>query len=301
MDRLRVPSVSIGLPVYNGEQYIRKTVENLLEQDYTNFELVICDNASSDSTYTICREYAAKDTRIQLYQNQKNLGSASNFNKVFELSSGEYFMWAAHDDVWERSYIRKCVAKLEDNPGAVMCTTDTQHIDKSGNKLGIQVVTDTVGMDIAQRVQRFMSYLGGFIIYGVLRSEILRQTTLFQAKFGPDVILLMELTLLGEIVKVPEILFWYRYAAKPLDKYMDAIAPGAALVKKPCTGLMRDVFQVIRHAPCPEVDINRAEKKFVEGLLADNPHWRKQIIVENRDILAGREPTEEFIYSYIVQ
>ncbi|CUH95087.1 hypothetical protein P22_1156 [Propionispora sp. 2/2-37] len=299
MARGKLPLVSIGLPVYNGERYIRQTIENLLGQDYRNFELIICDNASSDLTYTICREYATKDTRIQLYQNSDNLGSARNFNKVFTLSSGKYFMWAAHDDVWGQSYIGKGVAKLEDNPSAIMCTTDTQHIDPAGNKLGIQIVTETVGMDMVQRVQRFMSYLGGFIIYGLIRSEILKQTNLFQAKFGPDVILLMELLLLGEFVKVPEVLFWYRYVVKPLDQYMNFIAPGTVLVKKPCTGLMRDMFQVIRQAQCPESEIKKMEKTFVENLLADNLHWKKQIILENKDILKKQGLTQEFIYSFI--
>lgn len=96
MDDMK-PLVSIGMPVYNGEKYIRQALDSLLAQDYGHFELIISDNASTDGTPEICREYAARDSRIAYYRNQENMGAAWNFKRVLDLAAGEYFMWLPHD------------------------------------------------------------------------------------------------------------------------------------------------------------------------------------------------------------
>ncbi|MEO1673070.1 MAG: glycosyltransferase, partial [Cyanobacteria bacterium J06631_2] len=82
------PLVSIGMPVYNGANFIREALDSILSQTFDNFELVICDNASIDETEKICREYASKDSRIHYHRSQQNLGATWNFNRVFELASG---------------------------------------------------------------------------------------------------------------------------------------------------------------------------------------------------------------------
>ena len=92
-----VPLVSIGMPVFNGEDYVEAALDSILTQTFTNFELIISDNASTDRTEEICNDFADSDDRIRYYRQEKNLGAAANFNRVFELSSGKYFKWAAHD------------------------------------------------------------------------------------------------------------------------------------------------------------------------------------------------------------
>src|SRR4051812_10444894 len=94
----RTPKVSVGLPVYNAEKYLDDSLRNLLNQSYADFELIISDNASTDATEEICRGYAAKDRRIIYHRNNCNMGIAWNHNRVFHLASGDFFMWAAHDD-----------------------------------------------------------------------------------------------------------------------------------------------------------------------------------------------------------
>ena len=101
--------VTIGLPVYNGETYLEETLDSILNQTYTEFELIISDNGSSDGTRLICEEYAAKDDRIKYYRSVKNLGAAPNYNRAFELSSGEYFKWADYDDPLAPEFLSKCV------------------------------------------------------------------------------------------------------------------------------------------------------------------------------------------------
>src|SRR5215469_6919606 len=107
------PKVSIGMPVYNGANYLRSSVPSLLAQDYEDFELLISDNASTDETESICRELAESDGRIRYFRNERNVGAAQNYNKVFRLASGTFFKWAAHDDECHPTMLRRCVEVLE--------------------------------------------------------------------------------------------------------------------------------------------------------------------------------------------
>src|ERR1051326_2036095 len=107
------PRVSIGLPVYNGQQFLEEAINSLLAQTYSDFELIISDNASTDATEQICRAHAAADPRIRYYRNDKNRGPVWNLNRVFELARGELFKWAAHDDVCAPTLVERCVEVLE--------------------------------------------------------------------------------------------------------------------------------------------------------------------------------------------
>ena len=126
------PRVTIGLPVYNGEQYLVQALDALLAQTYTDFALIISDNASTDRTQEICLAYAAKDARIQYYRNPINIGSAKNFNHVFALSASEYFMWAAHDDYMAPKLVAKCVDVLDRDPTILLCHAWVKIIDEQG-------------------------------------------------------------------------------------------------------------------------------------------------------------------------
>jgi len=107
------PQVSIGMPVYNGEPFIREALDSLLAQTFTDFELIISDNASTDGTEAICREYAAKDDRIRYVRQPENRGALANFQFVLDEAAGEYFMWAAADDWWSENWLSENVAKIE--------------------------------------------------------------------------------------------------------------------------------------------------------------------------------------------
>src|SRR5215207_1517689 len=108
-----LPRVSVGLPVYNGENYLAEAIDSVLAQTYQNFELIISDNASTDSTEEICRDYAARDRRIRYFREPQNRGAAWNFNHTFELARGEYFKWVAHDDVIGPQYLARTVDQLD--------------------------------------------------------------------------------------------------------------------------------------------------------------------------------------------
>lgn len=113
------PSVSIGMPVYNGENYISEALDSLLAQTFTDFELIISDNASTDGTQAICEAYARKDGRIRYLRQDKNLGFGNNFEYVLDYSTGKYFMWAAHDDMWAPNWLEILVPELGEKDFAV--------------------------------------------------------------------------------------------------------------------------------------------------------------------------------------
>ena len=110
------PVVSIGLPVYNGEAVIARAIESLLGQSFSEFELIISDNASTDATADICKSYAANDNRIKYVRQPSNIGPAGNFRFVLDHSVGEYFMWAADDDVRSPDFLQENLKILKNDP-----------------------------------------------------------------------------------------------------------------------------------------------------------------------------------------
>jgi glycosyltransferase involved in cell wall biosynthesis len=206
------PKVSIGLPVYNGEQYLRGAIGSILDQTYQDFELVICDYASTDNTAAICDEFAACEPRIKYHRHAQNVGAAANFNSTFELSRGGYFKWAAHDDLLEPTYLEKCVALLERMPDAVLCQSLVKIIDDQGACL--QVYDHAAfGTDRLRPSERFAARLASrpcMEIFGLIRADALRGTGLIRHHLGSDRTLLVELVLLGRFGLVPETLFLNR-------------------------------------------------------------------------------------------
>lgn len=114
-DRTTAPRLSIGMPVYNGEAYVREAIDSLLAQTAGDFELIISDNASTDSTPVICRAYAAKDPRVRYIRQEVNLGAAGNFIFVLKAARYEYFMWAACDDTWSTNWVETLMQDFRSN------------------------------------------------------------------------------------------------------------------------------------------------------------------------------------------
>src|SRR6516164_196463 len=115
-----VPRLSIGLPVYNGEKYLAESLDSLLGQTFEDFELIISDNASTDSTGDICQRYAKQDSRIRYIRQPRNIGLAANHNFVIGQARGDLFKWAADDDLCARDLVRDCVDALDEYPRVVL-------------------------------------------------------------------------------------------------------------------------------------------------------------------------------------
>jgi len=211
MTALRQPRVSVGLPVHNGESYLAEALDSLLAQTFTNFEIVISDNASTDATAEICIEYAEKDPRVRYFRNAENLGLAPNFNRTFELAHGEYFRWHAHDDVCEPTLLEQCVAALEANPAAAMVYPAVSVIDETGAPLAERPTwaDDSQRYDgaVVDRFRRFVrpdrgSSIGIFI-FGLYRTVALRNTRLMMSHQWADETCLAEVLLEGPLIHIP--------------------------------------------------------------------------------------------------
>lgn len=199
------PLVSIGMPVYNGEKYIRQALDSLLAQDYTNFELIISDNASTDKTQEICHEYAMRDSRIRYYRNQQNMGIVWNFNRVFELSTGEYFMWAADDDGWERDYASTLLSVMSRFPESIVSFTNYMKYSENGDFLGNEELTGSEVCELGFReliAMVFSLQKINVAIYGLFRREELQ--TLLKDGFpncsAPDRVVFANFALAGKTV-----------------------------------------------------------------------------------------------------
>lgn len=206
---MTIPKVSIGVPVYNGEKYLREALDSLLCQEYDDFEIIVSDNASSDSTAGICREYAARDRRIHYHRNESNIGSAPNYRRVFDLARGEFFKWLAYDDRVHPRFIRRCLEEFESAPSSVVLVyPQCELIDERGEVLGqAEDHVDTRHRRSWRRlahVLRHVSY--AYPVGGLIRSECLRRTQLEGTTAYWDMVLLVELSLYGEIREIPEVL-----------------------------------------------------------------------------------------------
>ncbi len=224
-----LPRLSIGIPVFNGQEFLPGLLESLLAQTFRDFEILICDNASSDRTPEICREYGQRDSRIHYIRNERNLGAIENFNRVFAFATAPLFKWAAHDDVHHELYLETCVRVLDDNSDIVLAHTGTAFIDEKGEILPLEQETgsfvdprsgkrywaDGPGIgDTPVAAERFWQVLTrarwGTHMFGVIRHGALQQTSLLPKFAGSDRAMLAELALLGRFRCASEPLFFKR-------------------------------------------------------------------------------------------
>ena len=205
------PVVSIGLPVYNAEVYLRQALDSILTQTYRQFELVISDNASNDRTEVICREYAAVDPRIRYYCQNRNHGVTWNFREVVRLSSGRYFLWTSHDDLLSPTYVERCVRILEGNPNVVLCYSQPVNIDATGKQFEPECPLIADLPRAHQRLQELISLKHNCVaLFGMIRCDVLKKTSIHGDFSDGDRCVLVELALRGDFYRISEPLFFHR-------------------------------------------------------------------------------------------
>ncbi|NOZ02768.1 MAG: glycosyltransferase [Deltaproteobacteria bacterium] len=210
--RRKPPRVSIGLPVYNGENFVEDAIRSILAEYYSNIELIISDNASTDRTEEICRDYAARDGRIRYLRNERNLGAAPNYNRTFHEARGEYFRWAAHDDMTEPEFLARCVEALDSDPSVVLAHTRVRIVDQRGNKVeDYDYRPNTSAPDPCKRFFDLLFVKNNcFEFFGLNRRDVLAQTQLHGTYPVGDRVTLSELAFRGRFFEHPEPLFLSR-------------------------------------------------------------------------------------------
>ena len=207
------PRVSIGLIVYNGENYLAEAIDSLLAQTYRDFELIISDNCSTDGTESICSGYAEQDPRVRYVRADKNHGATWNHNRVIELARGEFFKLAAHDDLCEPGFIEACVKVLDENPDAIVGYTDAKYL-RGNRRHSMRIHRHTPRTEAGEASTRFQDMieaeLQGFQVFGCIRTSALRLAKPFGTWTGADRLFMAELALLGPFARVADPLFIYR-------------------------------------------------------------------------------------------
>ncbi len=216
------PTVTLGVPVYNGENYLRQMLDSLLGQTFSDFEIVVSDNGSTDATPAILAEFAERDQRVQVYTAVTNRGAGWNFNRVLELATGRFFKWQAHDDVLQPTYLQRCVEILEREPGVVLAHTA---VDMVGADLrliehyGIRLATDDADPVVRFR-EMVLPWNLCFEVFGLIRRDVLARTPGMPSFSHGDGILLAHLALLGRFGFVDEPLFLSRqHAAQSMKQF----------------------------------------------------------------------------------
>lgn len=261
----QTPILSIGLPTYNGAKWIRDAIDSALEQSFRDFELIICDNTSTDETEAICRDIAARDARVRYHRNSTNIGLYKNFDRTFELSSGKYFKWAADSDYCLDGFFEKCVAALEAREDVVLAYPQTYLLlrNMDGEETAMEY-HDDFNIEDEQPSIRFRKYLErekiNNIMHGIIRSSALRKTSLIRPMPGSDISMIAELSLLGKFLEIPDRLFVRRFDSETSGLLMtesiatERDAPRAPTIKE------RILLHSYRFISVLKAQISRPEK-----------------------------------------
>jgi glycosyltransferase involved in cell wall biosynthesis len=285
--------VSIGLPVFNGERYLAEALESLLKQTYSDFEIIISDNASSDATPQICQAYVERDSRITYHRNVENLGGAENFNHVFRISKGGYFKWMSHDDLCGPEFIERCVAALDREPAVAVCYPGQIFVDERGKFLKRK----PYGLNTAliEPDQRFRAVIllrrARPAIFGLIRRSVLAETRLLGKYVGSDHILLAELALRGRFFEVDGDLHLsrehpmrsvYAYPTRfGRTGWFDPASAGKMVF--PAWRHLREYGVAVSRAPLDRQERIRCRLYLIEWMFSKQRRLREDLLVAGRE------------------
>lgn len=220
----RIPRISVGMPVYNGGRYLRRSIDAILGQTLEDFELVISDNASTDGSDEICQGAAAADPRVRYARNAQNVGAAANYNAVFHRSRAPYFKWTSASDLCEATLLERCAAVLDERPDVVLCYPRTRLFDETTGTL--TDYDDGLDLQDDDPIARFIACQERLrlnnAMNGVVRRAALGRTPLMKAFLAADCCMLVELALHGKFVEHPEFLYYRRMEPQTATKLKSA-------------------------------------------------------------------------------
>ena len=205
--------VTVAVPVYNGERFLRQCLDSLLSQTYRDFVLVISDNASTDRTQEICESYANADARVRYHRNAVNVGLYGNFNLLLGLVRTPYVKLASADDFWAPTMLADAMAEMQRDPSLVLCHPRAVLVDEDGREIrryekSLQLTQD----DPAERFRRVLTELGLVNqLMGVIRSDAVRSMLPLMQQPPADSVFLAELSLYGKIKELPQYQYFRRF------------------------------------------------------------------------------------------
>ncbi len=292
-----VSRVSIGMPVYNGQRYVADAIRSLLAQTFEDFELIVSDNGSTDRTEQICRSLAATDSRIRFLREPTNRGASWNFNQVVHLSTGEYFRWAAADDLCAPEHLQRCVDALDADADVVLSQTGVRKIDANGADIGDHPVAADLG-DACLR-KRFRAVLGDwmcFNIFGLMRRRTLGAAGPLGSYAHSDGVLLSRLSLRGRFAQIDEPLFLSRRhdrqsAGAMRDKRMYAVwfdPANAGRILLPNWRILAEYAKGVAAAPVRRMDKLRCYLTIARETASDRRRLGRDLAVAAKMAWIGR-------------
>ncbi len=223
------PLVSIGMPVFNGETFIREAIDSILAQYYENFELIISDNASTDGTWEILGEYAKQDERIVLYRHNQNIGMMKNLRFVLTRARGKYFMWAAHDDLWDKNYVSELLKILMENNNYEVSCPKVIKILPDKSVLSTHEFPCLNGYGTIRRIRKTMFSVQGAWFYALFRTHklslVFDKVVSTGLTWACDPLLLLEFLLDQEIAGTNHTAFYQRKTYLSAKKYKPQSLP----------------------------------------------------------------------------
>ncbi len=227
------PLVSIGLPVYNGAHRMRVAVDSLLAQTYRHFELIISDDGSTDETAQICREYAARDTRVRSIRQEKNKGHLENIYFVLHAARGEFFMLAADDDRWHERFLEDALETLVRHPHHGVAMSSFERTDEKGERIAVASYTGDLDLTeqgyLAVTTKMMLRRPIHIFLYGLFRIELLRGLFSRPAPevVGWDRVVMTEMALATHFVSLAPVRFFKYSHAVPVKKRYRGQAVGS--------------------------------------------------------------------------
>lgn len=293
------PRLTIGLPVYNGEEYLAESLDALLGQSYEDFELIITDNDSTDGTPDICKRYVAADSRVSYHRLPRNIGAAGNHNHVFTLARGELFKWASHDDLYGRTLLERCVEALDERPDYILAHSYNATIDSQGKIIepyDYRIPTDSPSA--AERFRGLLHAPGGDDFYGVIRSAALRRVKPHDSYHHADRTFVMDLAMQGRFHQVPELLYFRRDHETRAERANPSVRsrcanldPKRAKGFNPTARLLAEYawgyVDLIKRAPIPGAEKRKCYRHLAEYL--SSRVTRRVVSADSRPAVAPKE------------
>ncbi len=213
-----IPLVSVGIPVYNDEKFIKKAIESVLNQTFTNFELIISDNASTDSTSNICEEFVKKDNRIKYIKQDQNINLLPNYNFVLEKAESKYFVWLEADDFWYPQFLERNIKILESNHEFVASAGNIEYygeeIDNKNNKEESKFrkyiknkqyldpkfkYIHPISGTFEEKINFYLRFNRGSGIYAVYRTNIIKKSSIKKPVAAWDLIIILNALRYGDL------------------------------------------------------------------------------------------------------
>lgn len=207
--------ISIGMPVYNGGEYLKEAIASILSQSYTDFELIISDDCSNDTSKEIYTEFAKKDPRLRIYKQKTNIGSIANFNFVLEKAKGEFFMWAAQDDIRDKYALEKLLQLFSTNSKAVLAVSNYKNMWKDTSYSVYPDYNYDNNSPAFQSIIDFLKTENLSFFYGLHKTENLKKANGYHIDSRPffkssDFLTIYKALLRGKLLHTPEVLFYKR-------------------------------------------------------------------------------------------